>query len=179
MQPINPRATRYDTTTIVFHWIVALLVVEQWLGAQVIDWFSRGAPRVDARSVHIVTGAILGILLIWRIFWRLTRGRRLPPMDRGSLGLIAKAVHWALYAAVAGMVVVGIILEWARGDNIFNVFSIPAYDPGNHALANRIQDIHAAIGWVIVALVGAHTLAALFHHFIRRDGTLARMLPRA
>ena len=59
MQPVNTSATRYDITTIIFHWATAILVVEQWLGAQIIDWFPRGAPRVDARSVHITGGVLL------------------------------------------------------------------------------------------------------------------------
>ena len=56
MQPVSLAATRYDTTTIVFHWATAILVATQWLGAQIIDWFPKGTLRVDARSMHIVCG---------------------------------------------------------------------------------------------------------------------------
>jgi cytochrome b561 len=31
--------------------------------------------------------------------------------------------------------------------------------------------------FALVALIGMHVGAALFHHFIRRDGVLTRMLP--
>ena len=74
MQPVSTVAQRYDTTTVFFHWATAILVAEQWLGAQVIDWFPRGALRVDARSVHIVLGVVLAVLLAGRILWRLTPG---------------------------------------------------------------------------------------------------------
>ncbi|MEA2741476.1 MAG: hypothetical protein QOH05_4783 [Acetobacteraceae bacterium] len=179
MQPVNTSATRYDTTTIIFHWATAILVVEQWLGAQIIDWFPRGAPRVDARSVHITGGVLLAAILLGRIVWRLTRGRRLPLADGRLLSLVAKLTHWGLYALVAAMVVVGVALAWTRGDSVFNLFTLPAFDPSNHALADQVQEVHATIGWIIVAVAGLHAAAALLHRFIWRDGVLGRMLPNA
>ena len=178
MQPVSPDENRYDGITILLHWATAILVVEQWLGAQIIDWFPRGPLRIDARSVHIAAGMLLAALLAWRLLWRSSRGRRLPPADRGLLGLAATATHWGLYLLLVAMVTVGVALAWTRGDSLFNLFSIPAYDPGNHALADRIQDIHAAIGWIILAVAGLHAAAALVHHYVWRDGVLARMLPR-
>ena len=177
MQPVSPAATRYDTTTIIFHWATAILVAEQWLGAQIIDWFPRGALRVDARSVHITCGVLLAIILLGRIVWRLTQGRRLPLADGPALSVIAKATHWGLYGLLVAMVLVGMALAWTRGDSIFNSFTIPAFDPGNHALADQVQEVHATIGWMIVALTGLHAAAALFHRYVWRDGVLGRMLP--
>src|SRR5215213_10369807 len=79
MQPVSPAATRYDTTTILFHWLTALLVATQWLGAQIIDWFPRGPLRVDAQAVHITCGVALGAILLLRIVWSRSYGRQLPP----------------------------------------------------------------------------------------------------
>ena len=178
MQPVSPAATRYDTTTILFHWVTAILVVTQWLGAQIIDWFPKGAPRVDARSVHITCGVLLAFILLVRIVWRATQGRRLPLADGRALSVIAKGAHWGLYALLAAMLLVGIALTWTRGDRIFNLFSIPKFDPGNKALPDQVQEIHATIGWIIIAVAGLHASAALFHRYILRDNVLARMLPR-
>jgi cytochrome b561 len=39
-------------------------------------------------------------------------------------------------------------------------------------------DIHQFLAtYVLLTLVGLHVLAALYHHFIRRDNVLRRMLP--
>src|ERR1700729_1587546 len=119
MQPVSPTATRYDTTTIAFHWVTAILVAFQWLGAQTIDWFPKGAIRVDARSVHITCGVLLAFILAARMVWRGTRGRRLPLADSRALSVIAKAAHWGLYLLLTAMVLVGITLAWARGDSLF------------------------------------------------------------
>jgi cytochrome b561 len=177
MQPVSLVATRYDTTTIVFHWAAAILVATQWLGAQIIDWFPKGTLRVDARSMHIVCGLLLAVILLSRIAWRLTRGRRLPLADGPVLNFIAKTTHWGLYTLVTAMVVVGIALAWTRGDSIFNLFTLPAFDPSNRALADQVQEVHATIGWVIVVVVGLHAAATLFHHLVWHDGILGRMLP--
>jgi len=161
-----------------FHWTTAVLVATQWLGAQTIDWFPKGALRVDARSMHITFGLLLAMLLAARVIWRLTQGRRLPLADKGMLNVVAKATHWGLYALLAAMLLVGMALAWTRGDSIFNLFTIPAYDPGNRPLADQVQDIHATIGWLILALAGLHASAALVHRYLWHDAVLSRMLPR-
>jgi cytochrome b561 len=178
MQPVIPTALRYDARTIFFHWATAVLVICQWLGAHTIDWFPRGPLRVDARSVHITVGVLLGVLLVARMFWRLTGGRRLKLADAGALAVISKLTHWGLYLLIAAMIAVGLALAWTRGDSLFNLFSIPAYDPGNRALVNQVQDIHATIGWIILSVAGLHAAAALLHRFLWDDGVLERMLPR-
>ena len=177
MQPVSPTARRYDSATIFLHWATAILVPLQWLGAQAIDYFPRGPLRVDARSVHIVLGVAIAILLAARLTWRATRGRRLPLADAGLVNLLAKATHWGLYALLLAMVTVGLFLAWTRGDSIFNLFAIAAYAPGDHALAHRVQRVHAAIGWLILALAGLHATAALIHRYVWGDGVLGRMLP--
>lgn len=179
MQPVSANARRYDGTTMFFHWTTAILVVVQWLGAQTIDWFPRGPWRVDARSTHITLGVLLAALLVARVAWRLTRGRRLPLADKGVVNVVAKATHWGLYALLAAMVSVGLFLPWAQGDSIFNLFAIPAYDPANPDFGDQVQDIHGTIGWLILALAGVHASAALVHRYLWRDGVLGRMLPNS
>lgn len=166
---------RYDPVTIYFHWATALLVALQWLGAQVIDWFPRGPLRVDARSVHIVGGLLLAGVILGRLIWRSRWGLRVPPMGARPMVLAAKTVHVGLYLLVSSMVLVGIALSWVRGDTIFNLFSIPAYDPGNRGLVGQVHEIHETIGTLILILVGLHVAAALFHHYFLRDRLISRM----
>jgi len=47
-------------------------------------------------------------------------------------------------------------------------------------LPTNLQDfaarsLHAVIGTILISLVALHAAAALYHHFVRRDGLLARM----
>lgn len=178
MQSVSLTDTRYDATTIAFHWLTALLVVGQWLGAQVIDWFPRGPLRVDARSLHITVGALLAALLVTRVMWRTTRGRRLPLADGPALSVVAKGTHWALYGLLALMVTLGLLLTWVRGDSLFNLVAIPRLGLADQDTAERLQGWHNAVGYLILSLAGLHAAAALVHRYAWRDGVLERMLPR-
>jgi len=170
---------RYDLPTIWFHWAVAILVLIQWGIAQVIDLFPAGMPRVEARSVHISLGLCLGVLLAAQILWRAKWGRVLPPADKGLLQSLAITVHYALYALLIVMVLVGIFLVYVRGDNFFGLFSVPAFDPNDKALRDNVGELHGTIATIILILAGLHASAGLIHHYLWHDGVLRRMLPGA
>jgi cytochrome b561 len=44
-------------------------------------------------------------------------------------------------------------------------------------LAKQAMVAHELVAYLLVALVALHALAALFHHFVRRDNVLNAMLP--
>ncbi len=179
MEAVDTTARRYDGRTIFFHWLTLFLVVVQFAIAWTIDDFPRGSLRVDARSAHITIGAILAIVLVARLIWRATRGRRLAAADHGVLHVVAKGTHWGLYLLLLAMVSVGLFLAWTRGDSLFNVVTIPKFDPTNDDLRHQAQELHATIGWVIIGLVSLHGLAAIAHRVFWKDGVLSRMAPHA
>ncbi len=41
------------------------------------------------------------------------------------------------------------------------------------------HESHETLAWIAIALIVIHVSAALYHHFLRRDGVLRRMLPGA
>ena len=168
---------RYDRTSIRLHWTTAALVLALWGIAQVIDVFPRGSPRVSARSVHILLGVVLAIVLLTRILWRLRSGRRLPLATPGVMGYSAVIVHYGLYVLVAAAIVLGIMNTWVRGDSIFGWFSIPRLSPGNSGLHETIGELHEVAANAVLIVAGVHAAAALFHHFALRDEVLRRMLP--
>ncbi|MGC1410881.1 MAG: cytochrome b [Acetobacteraceae bacterium] len=177
MQPAETQGLRHDPTTITLHWISAVLVAVLWTIGQTVDFAPDGPLRIDYRSLHIVLGVSLGVVLITRLAWRLTRRETLPPIDRGLLLLIARFTHWLLYALLIVTVGLGLANVWVRGDVIFNLFQVPAYDPGNRALMHLIGGWHALAANAVLIIAGVHAAAALFHHYILRDATLRRMLP--
>jgi cytochrome b561 len=140
--------------------------------------FPNGATRIDYRSLHIVFGAILAGVVVTRLAWRLTRHVALPPIDEGLVLAVARVTHWALYALLVVTVVSGINYAWARGDSLFNVFTIPQMVPGERALVHQIGNWHALAANALLVVAGAHAAAALLHHYVLGDETLRRMLPR-
>ena len=101
----------------------------------------------------------------------------LPPANEGTLQILTKSVHSALYALLTAMVLVGIFLVFVRGDSFFGMFTVPAFDPGNKALRDNVAELHEMIATLIIIVAGLHAVAALIHHYVLRDGVLRRMWP--
>ena len=175
MPPVNNNATRFDSLTIFFHWVIALLVILQVIGAFSIDFFPKGDLRVDARSVHMVGGATLGGILILSILWRRTFGRQLPPPGNKLVTLLANVVQVLLNLLILAQVLVGISMVGIRGTNLFNIYPIAGYDPDNKALVDQLMGVHVTIAWTIVGIAAFHAAAALFHHYVWKDGVLDRI----
>lgn len=171
---------RYDARTIALHWAVAILVICQWTSGQTIDWFGKGAPRIDARSVHLVIGSLLLMLMAIRIGWRIGPGRRLPPADTGVLDLISRGMHWLLYLMIVGVLIGGVATELLRGDDFFGLLTLPKpgdlAGPARHDLAEQIGGLHGLGANAILVLAGLHAAAGLFHHYVLKDAVLRRML---
>ncbi|WP_374200731.1 cytochrome b [Inquilinus sp. Marseille-Q2685] len=123
-------------------------------------------------------GLLLTAVLIARLLWRGSRGRRLPPANTGLQHLAAKAAHHALYLLLAAQVVLGFLFRWAQGEpfRFFGLFDVPAAFAPNPDLAHRIGGLHDTVAWAIIVLAGLHAAAALIHHYALRDDVLRRML---
>jgi len=167
---------RYDPRTIGLHWAVAALVAALWCLGQSIDWFPRGLPRIGARSVHIVLGVALIALVAARLRWRWSGGRRLPAQLRVGAQRLGGAGHVLLYVLLLASLLLGLTNVWVRGDTIFQLFSIPEFDPGNKELREQVGDLHALAVNALLILAGVHAALAVFHHRVLKDGVLRRML---
>jgi cytochrome b561 len=125
----------------------------------------------------------LGFILLWLMLARLAyRFRNGAPPDEPTLEWWQKAAshltHWALYALLIAMPLLGwlgVSLFGAR--DVFGLVSLPPLTVVNKAASERVFMLHFLGALALVALIGAHVGAAIFHHFIRRDGVLTRMLP--
>jgi cytochrome b561 len=169
--------TRYDRFSILLHWLTAALVAVLWTLGQTIDFFPKGAPKIDARSMHILLGVTLGLVLLVRMLWRASAGRNLPLADSGWTGVVAKLVHYGLYVLVAATVALGVLNAWQRGDVLFNLYTIPKLVPGDRALRRTLGWLHGDCADLVVIVAGLHAAAALAHHYLLRDSVLRRMLP--
>jgi cytochrome b561 len=165
----------YDSRTVGLHWITAGLVLCLWVIGQCIDFFPKGLPRMGARSAHMAIGATLTVVLIARIAWRVRGGVKLPPSDPGVPGKLAVGVHFLLYGLLIAAVLMGMTSVWVRGDTFFNLFTVPAFDPGNKELREDVVDLHGTIANALLILAGLHAAFALLHHWVLKDGVLLRM----
>ena len=89
----------------------------------------------------------------------------------------------ALLAVAVTVMVAMPLLGWlqlrAAGEPIpFFRLQLPPLIGEGRALANQLNDVHETIGTIGYWLIGLHAAAALVHHYLMRDNTLVRMLPR-
>lgn len=126
---------------------------------------------------------LLGFLLLWlmagRLAWRLLHG---APTDEPTLLWWHKAashlVHWLLY----GLLLVVPLLGWIGVSlypslTIFGLFDLPALAAPDEEAAKRVLWLHGTLALATAVLIAGHTAAALYHHLVRKDGVLRRMLP--
>jgi cytochrome b561 len=171
---------RHDGVEMSLHWATAILVVANYLLAQVWDLAQRGTPlRHEMQSLHVSFGLLLIVVLIVRLAWRIGPGRRVPPVATGVLELASRLVHYALYGLLIAVALIGFCFRWAQGEPLafFGLFAIPSLYPFAKNQAHTLGEIHEWLGNAIIILAGLHAAAALFHHFVLRDDVLWRMLP--
>ena len=158
------RAAGYSTLQIALHWLIAALVAFQLIFGEgmtnVREAAEEGATpsSVDfALSIgHYWFGIAILVLVLVRLGVRLRQG--VPPRPATTptwMDWAAKAVHWAFYAMLFAMPVLGLLTVY---------------------VSDSFGEIHTLGKPVFILLIAVHVLAALFHQFIKRDGTLRRIL---
>ncbi len=170
---------RYAAASIVLHWLMLALLVAVYAAIELREFYPRGsAVREGLKTWHYMLGLSVFVLVWLRIVARLV----LPgpgPIEAGWRRVLSRIVHAALYALMIGMPVAGWLLLSAEGDAIpFFGLELPPLVAVNEALAGRVEGVHELGGTIGYWLIGLHAAAALFHHYILRDGLMARMLPR-
>ena len=177
---MDDQKQQYDPTTIALHWIVAATVVVQWLLGQGMHYFPKDWKHPD-RQIHVYIGTALTVVLLVRLIWRLTRGRRI--VEPGSLmTLAAKAMHVALYLVLFTILGLGLFAVWNKGGPYLG--GLINIDPWGHAekaarkaLSIKVVGIHELLANILLGLAGLHAAAALVHQYILKDGVLSRMIP--
>lgn len=177
---LKDSSSSYGLITILLHWVCALLIFSVFgLGVYMVDldyyspWYHR------APEIHIEMGLTIFFLMCLRLFWRT---RNSPPTPIPSIGkttlLAASAVKILLYFAIFIICFSGYLITTAEGQgaNFFDIFSVPASVQLSAHNVDRAGAIHKYLAWGVIVLAIAHSLAALFHHFVKRDKTLIRML---
>jgi cytochrome b561 len=78
-----------------------------------------------------------------------------------------------------GMPLAGWTILSAEGDPIpFFGLELPPLVGPDKDFAHQVEELHELGGTIAYWLIGLHALAALFHHYVLKDGVLLRMMPR-
>ena len=176
------RSNRYTGTAIGLHWLMALMI----LGSLGMGWYMSELPfslqRVKLYNWHKWAGVTLLLLAVVRLLWRLTHRppalsgrvlRTLPPWQHAA----SEWTHRLMYLLFFAVPLLGWAYSSAAGFPVvwFGVLPLPDFVPKDKALSEAIKPFHAIAAYTLLALVVLHVAAAFKHHFVDRDGLLARI----
>lgn len=173
---------RWGAVSQLLHWTIAVLI----LGIGVVGLLMGELPRSPkyfwVYTAHKSLGLTVLALVLARIGWRLYAGAPAPVAGTPRWqAKVASVTHGAIYLLILAMPLSGWLYDSASGLRPFRWFGlaeVPKLSPPSKPLADAMHETHELLFWVLIALVIGHAGAALYHHFVQRDATLARMLPR-
>ena len=172
------RTERYGAGAIAFHWIMVLLIVAVGVLGLLHDSWSKQTQAFWI-NIHALFGLLVWVLAMARFWWR---ARHPPPNLPPSVGEFSRrlsaGVHRLLYVLMFIIPIVGIVtFIWHGRAFNFGLFRLNIGIRPNRAIFHPTEDIHGYLAYALFALAGVHVMAALWHHFVRRDGVLKRMWP--
>ena len=171
---------RYTTIAIVFHWLVALLIIGAFTMGLVMTDMSLSPTKLKYYSWHKWAGVTILGLACLRLLWRLTHPApaypaSMPAWQKSS----ANVLHGLLYVLMFAVPVSGYFYTLSAGFPVvyFGLFELPVLIDKNEALKPVLQAVHFWLNMTLAGAVGIHIAAALKHQLIDLDGVLKRMMP--
>lgn len=155
--------TGYSTVQIALHWLVATLVLVQYLTSGSMDRVHHAAhegSEVNSwdmlqHDLHIWIGMAAGALMVLRFVVRWwADGSSLFAFDGKPIEKVARALHLGFYAALIGQAALGVAAAY---------------------LTSRAAPLHALGSKVILGMLVLHIGAAAGHALLG-DGTVLRIL---
>lgn len=174
-------ADRYSTLSIGLHWLMLLLLAAVYACIELRELYPKGSdPREALKAWHFMLGLSVLALVALRLGARIvTPAPAIRPAPPAWQKITAALMHLTLYLFMIAMPLAGWLILSGEGKPVpFFGLQLPALIDENKDLAKSIEELHELVGTVGYYLVGLHAAAALLHHYVVRDNTLTRMLPR-
>ena len=180
MQMLNT-PQRYGAVVQTMHWATVVLVILAWLLGMFGDDLPRGTARNAGLFIHMSAGLLVLGILVLRLLWRVVDAP--PAPEKTALGpwldRAGRLAHLVLYLLLVAVPIAGIAAQFARGRPLplFGVMQIASPWAADRAFARSVTEVHELLANALMAVAVVHAAAALAHHYLFRDRTLARMLP--
>jgi cytochrome b561 len=176
----TPTHRRYTSTAQTLHWLIALLIVVQFVLARMAAQLPLGVHKLSLLAEHKSIGMTVLMLAVIRVAWRVKHAPPpLPPQMRRVGRFLAGASHLSLYVILFAMPLSGWLMSSAKNYSVswFGAFTWPNLIAPNEAAFNSLRALHHLLSKVLFAIASLHVLAALKHHFWNKDDVVVRMLP--
>ena len=177
MSDQTPSPTRYHSAAILLHWLLAGLLVYQFMLGLRLDEL-KGAEKFTAFQMHKSIGITVLLLSLARVALRLFVPRP-AEFGAGVQRLTARLVHWGFYAVMLlGPLTGWIVVSTSKikvPTLLFGAVPWP-HLPLPAAFNEPAELAHVVLVWSLPALILLH-LAGVLYHWRLRDEVPGRMLP--
>ena len=175
-----PPATGYSAAMRTLHWATAALLIGSYVSTWVISGAMSSAEITRLVMLHRSFSLAILTLTAIRLLWRWRTSVPPPPVDMPALQrAAARANVVGLYSLLVLQPLLGLAGSILHGDNLILLGGVvlPNFLPVDRKMAHVVFEVHGTVALLLLALIGMHAVAALYHHFIRKDDVLAGMLP--
>ncbi|MBT0721773.1 cytochrome b/b6 domain-containing protein [Rosenbergiella collisarenosi] len=167
--------THYSFAIRLLHWLTLLALLAAYGSIESRSWidFTPGQRKVVAIT-HVYAGMSVLIMMLTRVFLRSKRALNMTQPSGQSR--LAQWGHGLLYLLFITLPLLSLTARYFRGREwSWLGFAMPITDTPNLALAKNLMSWHVDLAQLGYWLIAAHTLAALYHHVIKKDNTLRAM----
>ncbi|MEO8308361.1 MAG: cytochrome b/b6 domain-containing protein [Pseudomonadota bacterium] len=188
MSTLGPRTwkntpLRWGSVSKLFHWVIVALIITQFVLANMAEDLPLGMAKLATLARHKSVGITILALAVLRLLWRLYNRNSPPlpadlkPYQRG----LAHLTHYGLYLLLFAMPLSGWMMSSAKNYPVswFGMFTLPNLVPPDEGVFALMKSTHGVLAGTLVVIATLHVLAALYHHFMKKDDVLRRMLPFA
>jgi cytochrome b561 len=166
-----------------FHWVLGFTII----GMLAFGWWMNHIParpdRYFYRSIHADIGYVVLLLTVLRLIWRsINPTPALPPDMPRWLRIAAHVNHGAIYLVIIIVTMLGWAHSGARTPDYsswFGLFHVPQITSPDKVAADAYEARHIFFAYVLLALIVIHLAGAAWHHFVKRDRVMARMIDGA
>ncbi|MEO8779963.1 MAG: cytochrome b [Rhodanobacter sp.] len=164
------------------HWSIVLMVIVQFGVAILMPDIGPYTVAGTLINLHFSLGVLILVLMAVRFGNRLLHP---VPLDMQSSPAWERGAAYMTQLAFYFILLVGPFLGWASASahklpvDVFGLITLPVIAAPRAHWALTAGDIHIYLMWTLAVLIALHVAAALYHHFLRHDGVLRRMLPGA
>ena len=177
MSLIN-NSNQYGSISKIFHWTTFLLVAFMLLLGFFMGDIGNKILRAEVVNLHKLIGLFILLFIFLRASWASVNIKPVLPLNTPLWEKFAeRVVHYLLYTLLFLMPLSGWVGSSLSGKPpVWGHFhlGLPLYP--NKLLIKTAFDLHYKIAIILIALVCIHVAAALYHHFVKRDNVLLRML---
>lgn len=170
---------KYKSVQITLHWFTLILVIAIFATIYLSDVFPSPL-RSMLKNAHFMLGVIVWFVVVIRLILRVMfKAPPIePPLSRVQY-IASRSIHDIIYVVFLAQPILGVIFTPIYIGRSWSFLGAPVGAIFNFSedLSYKLREVHEFIGIIIMLLVGLHAAAALYHHFIKRDNTLLRMLP--